>query len=67
MQDFQDRGEELRRALGIDGTAGDAQDTDHPFTPEVPGGPCLACGLAGQYRRHSADALRGMRLSPAVS
>jgi hypothetical protein len=53
MQDFQDRGEELRQALGIDGTAGDAQDVNHPFTPDGPGGPCLACGLAEPYKRHA--------------
>ena len=52
MQDFQDRGEPLRQALGIDGTAGDAQDVDHPFTPDGISGPCLACGLAQSYRRH---------------
>lgn len=49
---FQDRGESLRRRLLIDGTAGDAQDVDHPYIPEAANGPCLVCGLARSYRRH---------------
>jgi hypothetical protein len=53
MQDFQDRGDSLRQALRIDGTAGDAQDVNHPFTPDTPG-VCLACGLAESYKRHHA-------------
>jgi hypothetical protein len=53
MQDFQDRGEPWRAALGIDGTAGDAQDIQHEFIPDSPGGPCVVCGLAQSYRRHA--------------
>jgi hypothetical protein len=53
MQHFQKRGELLRQALGIDGTAGDAQDVDHPFTPDVSGASCLVCGLAQSYKRHA--------------
>lgn len=49
--DFQDRGEELRHQLGIDGTAGDAQDVDHPFH-DSDLGYCLVCGLSPMYRRH---------------
>jgi hypothetical protein len=49
---FQDRGEALRRRLLIDGTAGDAQDVDHPYIPEVADGPCLVCGLTRSYPRH---------------
>lgn len=52
MQGFQDAGEPIRRALGIDGTAGDAQDVDHPYTSASPDGPCLACGLARTWWRH---------------
>lgn len=49
---FQDLGEPYRQALGIDGTAGDAQDRPHPFI-DVPGaGGCVACGLAEPYRQH---------------
>ena len=51
-QDFQERGEPWRAALGIDGTAGDAQDVPHEFIPDSPGGPCVACGLAESYRKH---------------
>jgi hypothetical protein len=53
-QDFQELGEPWRQKLGIDGTAGDAQDVDHPFIPTNPGGPCVVCGLAKSYRRHRA-------------
>jgi alpha-D-ribose 1-methylphosphonate 5-phosphate C-P lyase len=52
MQDFQDAGERARRELGVDGTAGDAQDVNHPFTPQAPDDSCLVCGLAKSYRRH---------------
>lgn len=31
---FQERGEKAREALGIDGTAADAQNVQHPFTPD---------------------------------
>ncbi len=53
MQDFQDRGEQLRQSLGIDGTAGDAQDIDHPYTSDEPSTACLVCGLAPGYKRHT--------------
>jgi hypothetical protein len=52
MQDFQNRGEALRRRYGIDGTAGDAQDVDHPYHRDPATGACLVCGLAEAYRRH---------------
>lgn len=52
MQDFQDRGEPVRQRLGIDGTAGDAQDVEHPFVPDEPTGACLACGLVDSHRKH---------------
>lgn len=55
MQDFQNAGEPYRQALGIDGTAGDAQDRRHPYTvderfPDV----CIVCGLASTARVHEA-------------
>lgn len=50
--DFQDRGENARRARGIDGTAGDAQDVSHAFVPDEPTGACLLCGLAPSHRKH---------------
>lgn len=53
MQDFQDRGGPWRAALGIDGTAGDAQDVPHEFIPDTPGGPCVVCGLAKSHRKHT--------------
>ena len=45
-QGFQDRGEQIREALGIDGTAADAQDVPHPYTPDMGLNPgvCGACG-----------------------
>jgi len=48
MEAFQDRGEPVRQSFGIDGTAGDAQDVQHPFTPDRAGDPrtCVACGFA---------------------
>lgn len=52
IHDFQERGESLRQRLGIDGTAGDAQDVEHPYIPEVASGPCLVCGLNRTHRRH---------------
>lgn len=51
--DFQDRGDAARRAAGIDGTAGDAQDTPHRFVLDNPTGACLLCGLSRGYRMHS--------------
>jgi len=52
MQDFQNRGESLRQQLGVDGTAGDAQDVPHPFTRDAELGCCLACGLAETAKVH---------------
>jgi hypothetical protein len=49
--DFQDRGDAARRAAGIDGTAGDAQDIRHRYVPDPQGG-CLLCGLAETYKQH---------------
>ena len=54
--EFQDRGDEARRAAGIDGTAGDAQDVPHAFVLDEPTGGCLLCGLASTYRKHTAGA-----------
>lgn len=54
MSTDEERGEQLRRRYGIDGTAGDAQDVDHPFHGQD-GGPCLVCGLAQSYRKHDAE------------
>jgi hypothetical protein len=50
--DFQDRGDAARRAAGIDGTAGDAQDVPHAFVLDEPTGGCLLCGLSPTYRKH---------------
>lgn len=52
MQDFQDQGEPVRQQLGIDGTAGDAQDVRHPFTPQAPWQCCIACGLSRTAKIH---------------
>lgn len=54
MQDFQDRGDAARRAAGIDGTAGDAQDIAHAFQRDDETGACLLCGLAKAHRKHTA-------------
>lgn len=54
-QDFQDRGEPHRQRLGIDGTAGDAQDVPHPFVADAVYGACVVCGLARSYRKHTAE------------
>lgn len=45
-------GEVARQRLGIDGTAGDAQDIAHPYTPEG-FAHCVVCGLAASARVHS--------------
>lgn len=45
-------GEMARAALGIDGTAGDAQDIHHPFVPAPDSEACLVCGLNRAYRKH---------------
>ena len=52
LHDFQDRGEAARRAAGIDGTAGDAQDIRHRFVRDEPTGACLLCGLAETHGKH---------------
>ncbi|MFB8182609.1 hypothetical protein ACFC8N_42800 [Streptomyces sp. NPDC055966] len=49
---FQDQGDPARRAAGIDGTAGDAQDIRHRFVRDDVTGACLLCGLAETYRKH---------------
>jgi hypothetical protein len=52
--EFQERGEAERQRLGIDGTAGDAQDVAHPYVPDGPSGSaCVVCGLARCYRKHA--------------
>jgi Phage portal protein/ParB/Sulfiredoxin domain len=68
VEAFQDRGEPVRQRYGIDGTAGDAQDAAHPFTPDKAGspGPCVACGLAQRSAVHKpGDALRELGLLKA--
>lgn len=45
IHEFQETGEQARRRLGIDGTAGDAQDIRHLFIPTPGESYCLACGL----------------------
>lgn len=44
--DWAERGERARQAMGIDGTAGDAQDVPHKFVSEGRHTACAACGLA---------------------
>ncbi len=52
-RDDDERGEALRLRYGIDGTAGDAQDVDHPFHPSRSAESwCVVCGLGEAYRRH---------------
>lgn len=56
LAEFQDRGEAARRAAGIDGTAGDAQDIEHRFVADeevFPFGVCLVCGLNESYGKHT--------------
>lgn len=52
MWAFQDAGEPYRRALGIDGTAGDAQDVPHPFIRADGASYCVVCGLAESLKQH---------------
>lgn len=52
-QDFQQRGEPYRQALGIDGTAGDAQDISHPFIPDGFFTWCVVCGLSQTWKKHN--------------
>jgi hypothetical protein len=52
MTDFQDRGDAARRAAGIDGTAGDAQDARHRYIPDGPNPWCLLCGLNKNWTKH---------------
>jgi hypothetical protein len=50
-----ERGESLRKRLGIHG---DAKDVEHPYIPERLDGPCLLCNLPRSFSRHyrvSAD------------
>ena len=53
MEAFQDRGEPLREAAGIDGTAGDAQDVPHRFADDGHRA-CGMCGLAFGADVHKA-------------
>lgn len=53
VHDFQNRGERHRRAAGIDGSAGDAQDIPHRFVRDQPTGACVLCGLSESYRKHT--------------
>lgn len=50
---FSEGGEAWRQMFNIDGTAGDAQDYEHPFVSDSPGGCCTLCGLAKAYRKHT--------------
>lgn len=51
--DYRERGEAARQRLGIDGTAGDAQDVPHQYIPDGPdGSACIVCGLARGHRKH---------------
>ena len=43
-----------RDRLGIDGTAGDAQDVEHPYI-NAGFAFCVVCGLAKSYRKHTPD------------
>lgn len=52
IHEFQETGEQARRRLGIDGTAGDAHDIRHPFIPTPGESYCLACGLNDGYALH---------------
>lgn len=52
MEDFQERGGPARAALGIDGTAGDAQDVPHGFDEDLPTGACVVCGLSETAKVH---------------
>lgn len=63
--EFQDRGDAARRAAGIDGTAGDAQDLPHAFVLDESTGACLLCGLAPSYRKHRAEAQQPETEEPA--
>lgn len=49
-----DIGEQVRQALGIDGTMGDAMDEAHPF---VGRGWCWVCGLSAASPKHATRAL----------
>ncbi|MFF8297712.1 hypothetical protein ACF07M_20260 [Streptomyces globisporus] len=62
MADFQDRGDAARRAAGIDGTAGDAQDVPHRYRRDARTGGCLLCGLARSYRKHTEGRRSGVPL-----
>jgi hypothetical protein len=55
MTDFQDRGDAARRAAGIDGTAGDAQDIPHRYQPDDDRPWCLLCGLGEKHRKHTTE------------
>lgn len=55
IEELQELGGPWREMFGIDGTAGDAQDVEHPFVPAEQGGPCVVCGLARSYRKHTGD------------
>lgn len=46
MDNFQERGEAYRQELGIDGTAGDAQDVKHQYKQDGENQWCVACGLS---------------------
>lgn len=56
IHDFQNSGDAARRAQGIDGTAGDAQDIGHRYVADEPTGGCLLCGLSPSYHKHDEAA-----------
>jgi hypothetical protein len=54
MEAFQDAGEVVRRQLGVDGTAGDAQDVPHGYVEAEWVPCCVACGLSRKAAVHGA-------------
>lgn len=55
--DFDEAGERARKTLGIDGTAGDAQDTPHRYRPQW-FSCCVVCGLADDAVVHAPASRR---------
>jgi hypothetical protein len=56
-QQFENRGEPVRQAYGIDGTTADAQEVKHPFTPDPMNmAACVACGTGLFHSAHEEGA-----------